>query len=357
MLMFRREVTCDRMGITPRQRDLCLDILQQIVHSTSADIYNEKYRLLEETGITAVIDYYKKNWENVKEEFVECFSAMNLTFGNRTSVRPESVKEKIKNLCLRSGTLVGFYRQLLTVVNMLRSDCDQRAQQTLKRPASQFPSDSLEGMFHATVTPYAFSLLKPHIDSYRSVRVEREISSVACEVPSSMGMMITTIDVCPCLFRISTGLPCKHILAVRAIKRIKLFDRHLIADRWTREYYVGHQREIQSEANLHDDDHRRKPRQRPRQRPDPVISQVISAQQQYREATAVAHELATLLAEAPLKHYASRLSQIEWLREAWRADEETCVDVLYELPGSGDMRFSLGGDGEPPVKFPKEAFR
>lgn len=96
---FRREVTCERMGIRPAQRDLCLQILQKIVYSESPEEYGENVDMLRSTGIESVFKYFNDNWAPIKEEFVECFKGRNLTLGNRTNNRLESINEKIKSIC------------------------------------------------------------------------------------------------------------------------------------------------------------------------------------------------------------------------------------------------------------------
>lgn len=96
---FQCEVTCELMGTRPPQRELCLEIMQQIVYSESAEDYDQKVEMLRSTGINSVFKYFNDNWALIKEEFVECFKGRNLTLGNRTNNQLESIKEKIKSVC------------------------------------------------------------------------------------------------------------------------------------------------------------------------------------------------------------------------------------------------------------------
>lgn len=98
---FRREITCDRMGLRPNQRDVCLDLFQQIVYSPSPEEYEDRVSRLRSTGYDKVIEYYENNWAGIKHEFVECFKSECLTLGNRTNNRIESINEKIKTVCCR----------------------------------------------------------------------------------------------------------------------------------------------------------------------------------------------------------------------------------------------------------------
>lgn len=96
---FRREITCDKMNIRAAQRDLCLDILQKIVYSRSGDEYEANFGLLQASGVQSVINYYINNWHSIRDQFVECFKGRNVTLGNRTNNRLESINEKIKSVC------------------------------------------------------------------------------------------------------------------------------------------------------------------------------------------------------------------------------------------------------------------
>ena len=96
---FRREVTCERMGIRSAQRDMCLDILQQIVYSRSPEEYEQKVAMLQATGLESVIAYFNNSWHPIREECVECFKSRNLTLGNKTNNRLELINEKIKSVC------------------------------------------------------------------------------------------------------------------------------------------------------------------------------------------------------------------------------------------------------------------
>jgi zinc finger SWIM domain-containing protein 3 len=338
---FRRDVTCERMSITPPQRDTCLEILQHIVHSQSREEYNEKCKLLEQAGIQTVVDYYKNVWEEIRQEFVECFSGMNLPFGSRPDSKPDSINEKVKRVCSRrNSTLVDFYSELLIVLHDLRTERDDRMIHSLLQKKSvlrftPYPSNSPETPFLAALTPYAYCLLKPHVDTYRSVVIDREIDETSCEL-SGIGCIdkaITSLDACPCLFRTSTGLPCKHIMAVRSMKSLNVFDRQLVADRWTREYYVGYKKELQTELNAAYGGVDERVVDRVRLEGAVIPPQVTSAQRRYREATVKVNELAFVVAEATSASlYTSRLEQMKQLCEAWRDGRETAVRKTSDPP-------------------------
>ena len=79
--LLRREVTCEKMGITLAERSHCLEILQAIAYSHTKDEHNSNVNLLRNTKIKSVIDYCQENWLPVKEQWVKCFKSQVLNLG------------------------------------------------------------------------------------------------------------------------------------------------------------------------------------------------------------------------------------------------------------------------------------
>ena len=79
----RREVTCEKMGITSAERSHCLDILQAIAYSNTEDEFNSNMNLLRNTKIKSVINQCQENWLPVKEQWVKCFKVRCLTWGKQ----------------------------------------------------------------------------------------------------------------------------------------------------------------------------------------------------------------------------------------------------------------------------------
>jgi hypothetical protein len=194
-----------------------------------------------------------------------------------------------------------------------------------KRPVSLFPAESTEAKYLEVLTPFAFFMVKPHFELYHTVKVLTVLDDSSCEVESSAGAVVTSVDACPCLFRTSTGLPCKHILAVRAQKNLSLFEPNIVALRWTRHFYTGHQQALrvdQGEGLVG---------AAPTSIAIVAKPQVLTAHQKFRTASVVATELATLVSEASMRHFDVRLQQLRALCSAWKEDRETVVQVLDEL--------------------------
>ena len=98
---FRREVTCDKLGIRPGERDHALELSTKLVYSKSENEYDENYQELLQSGLSTVISYYNINWHPIRLEWVECFKGVNFSLGETTNNRLENINGKIKSVCNR----------------------------------------------------------------------------------------------------------------------------------------------------------------------------------------------------------------------------------------------------------------
>ena len=56
--MFRREITCDKLGLRPGEQDYVLELLTKIVYSSSEEEYEKHYAEILKSSIQSVIQYY-----------------------------------------------------------------------------------------------------------------------------------------------------------------------------------------------------------------------------------------------------------------------------------------------------------
>ena len=162
------------------------------------------------------------------------------------------------------------------------------------RAVCPFADDSLEGQLLQVVTLFAFSMMTRHLSSFRDVRIESDNDNGSCHILSSHGSITTTRSSCCCLFRSSTGLPCRHIFAVRLRKQVALFDGDLIPVRWSRLYYKTHHSVLESEPVSSDRSVTLVTSQRPT---------VLSQNHKFRQVAVVANSLTAAVSEAPTRLY------------------------------------------------------
>ena len=106
---FHREVTCDKLGIRPGERDHSLKVITQLAYSCSEDEYDDHYANLLESAPKSVINYYNANWHEIRNEWVECFKSVCVTLGERTNNRLEFINSKVKSVCSKFVSLQRFF--------------------------------------------------------------------------------------------------------------------------------------------------------------------------------------------------------------------------------------------------------
>jgi len=67
---FNREITCDKRNITPNERDTVKELIQNIVYCKSEHEYENLYQNLNTVAPRNVIEYYNKNWHEIRDEWV-----------------------------------------------------------------------------------------------------------------------------------------------------------------------------------------------------------------------------------------------------------------------------------------------
>lgn len=60
---FRREILVDKMGITSGQRNMCLEMLQQLAYATTEEKYDELYKNFRACAPSTVLEYFDSNWQ------------------------------------------------------------------------------------------------------------------------------------------------------------------------------------------------------------------------------------------------------------------------------------------------------
>ena len=181
---FRREVTCDKLGIRPGERDHSLEIITKLAYSRSEDEYDEHYVTLLESAPKSVINYYNANWHDIKHEWVECFKSACVTLGERTNNRLESINSKVKSVCSKFASLQRFFDHFFAILSVLRNERDHNTLMALvKKPVIL---DSEQDQFATLLTPYALQLVAKQQALWKKVKILDQQDNL-CTVSSSEG--------------------------------------------------------------------------------------------------------------------------------------------------------------------------
>ena len=95
---FRREVTCEKMGISSGQRTFCLELVQKMAYAPSEDEYLKVYDQLQKDAPQEVVDYFNTNWHSIRSEWVFGLKFGSGSFLNSTNNRLESINGKLKQV-------------------------------------------------------------------------------------------------------------------------------------------------------------------------------------------------------------------------------------------------------------------
>ena len=110
---FHREITCDKLGLRPGERDYVLELLTKLVYSSSEEEYEKHYGEFLKYSPHSVIQYYDANWHSIRDEWVECYKSLNFTLGEKTNNRLESNNGKLKSVCSWFASLSCFFDHFL----------------------------------------------------------------------------------------------------------------------------------------------------------------------------------------------------------------------------------------------------
>ena len=105
---FRREVTCEKMGISSGQRTLCLELIQKMAYARSHDEYKNLHAQFQRDAPREVVIFFKDNWHSIAKEWVLGMKFNGGSFLNTTNNRLESINAKLKQVISKNSSLEDF---------------------------------------------------------------------------------------------------------------------------------------------------------------------------------------------------------------------------------------------------------
>ena len=120
-----REVTTAKMALSEAQRTTALSCLQQIAYASSSEEYDRQYECLKASMLASVVRYFDANWHPCRRERVLCWQRENVTFGERTNNRLESVNRRLKAVVRSGSSLPQFFKDLMAAIGCMRHEREQ----------------------------------------------------------------------------------------------------------------------------------------------------------------------------------------------------------------------------------------
>lgn len=307
---FNREVTCQKMGITPSQRDTVKELFQKLCYCSTLENYEETVEQLKTVAEKSVWDYFQANWNSIKNEWSSIASCNIASYLNTTNNRLESFNSKLKSVCTYFSSLNKFVTNLFIVLKSLRTERDNASSKMiLKMPTNPLMNADEEIFFHV-LTPYAFQM----------VREQLKLS----EAMHNENLSYTTTEImCNCKFRFSMCLPCKHIFFSRRKNALPIFDETLCDQRWTRDYFLQN-------SNLLNEDSSTVVFENATTNSTKITvaeqsPTVLSVQQKYKKAVMVTNKLASITAERSQGCFEERIKLLENMYQLWSEGREFSI--------------------------------
>ena len=333
---FRREVTCEKMGISSAERYRCLEILTQLAYSKSPSSYECHLQALNNAS-KSVKEYIEINWLPIKEQWVSCYKDNDLNLGETTNNRLECTFSKIKSVCSKYASLVQFFHEFFSVLSSLRSERDHHYLMTLARKSTEHKN--LNGwlrLYAEYLTPYSFNFVDKQFSLTDSLATAIDNGSGSFQFSSSTGYPVASSAFkCNCSFAKRMGLPCKHIFKVRTILNMPLFES-LVRERWTIDYYktkkaIKLEPPNSEQLELQDNNEMAQVLVQPIK----VVKEkkVLSQAQKFRKGLKVSQELASLVSEGGMPTFTNRYELLKNVIKHWKLGVEV---ELFPLTETGD---------------------
>ena len=308
-----REITISKMNISEAQRLIALKALQKMTYATIEEEYEMLRDEFHKVMPPSVVKYVEVNWHVCRFEWVCCWQQQNVTFGECTTDRLESISRRIEAVVSLLSPLPIFFKDLLTVIACMRQERDHKYINTTEWVSvSAVASFQYERDYKNILTLFAFSFVKSQLNESVSIN-----GDLANEIAQTSGKIETSENSCDCLFIKSMGLPCKHMFAARRIKKFHMFSENCIAPRWFKETVQKNHR-IFLTKDQHDSYIKfAKLKDKP-----------LTHVEKYRRANRLVQHLSDLAAEGGSSQLECRMRVLQNLASIWGSNNEAMVTSI-----------------------------
>lgn len=236
---FKREVPLKLGELNTTLKKHVLEIFTDLAYSESEETYNIHYSKLISLNVQDLTEYYEKNWHSIKDEWVLYEQNRHFIIKNRTTNRLESLNQKLKSVVARYCTLGKFFHDIIISVVSTNVERDHKAITMVeKMPINSQHVDEVEKKIRNHLTAYSANhVCSEYHKSSKMIFTSIENDIHILKKPSAV--IKATYNYCDCGSISSMGLPCRHIMAVRRLLNLPIYEESLSRNRWTRSYYLA----------------------------------------------------------------------------------------------------------------------
>ena len=330
---FRREISCDKLGISQSERIMCLELLSKMAYAQSEGAYASFYVEFQQCAPRCVVDYFSENWHHIREQWVDGLKNSQCNYLNRTNNRVESINAKLKMVITRYSGMTQFFSDLMQCLSSLRVERDHRALEvTIKRRITAHDPASVLGKYVELLTPYAFEYVQKQFELSKSVKILEDLDEDRCTIDAREGHLVTSTESCTCIFTSSMKLPCRHVLATRHHKGLSEYHEDLCADRWKLQHFLQNHHIFQNETDSHASEVTVETISS-----EPTTSKALTEQEKYKKAFQVAQCLAQHLSTVGMKDFEEGLELLKSIKSRWDEGKKLSVTDLNTDDISGNI--------------------
>jgi len=333
---FRREVNCEKMGISAATKSLALELLQKLAYSKTDEMYESNRQQFLHSVPQSVTQYFERHWHPIRDQWVVGFQETSGNFKNATNNRLESLNAKIKQVIPKYSTLEQFCSHFFIFLRSVRTERHYEFVQMLQKKKIFGPTtDPVLPVLYEKLTTFAADQVAREYSKTNGVTVADGTEEGSFIITQGERQYTATLDACSCSFRKSMLLPCRHIFAVRKYLQLEIFLIELCATRWSLEYCKAHRQLGQASTSTD----------------TPVLSRlptasahtVRSQQEKYSLASQVTSRLAVLASEACRQKFTDRLEVLKQLENMWLDDKSVVLCEWHEAEDSDAMGAFVSG--------------
>ncbi len=327
MRSLKREISCEKLGITSGERNLALEIMQKLAYSASEEMYSQHYHELLNTNLNSVVTYYNENWHGIRDQWVEGLKNNHFNMMNRTNNRLECINQKIKSVVTKNSDLNTFWEDLMHCFNTLNTERDQKAVNVqLKTPIERDVDDTDIEKYMESLTPFAYNYIKQQYNLISKVKIQHIQGQIAT-VNSTKGKISTNISTCECSFFTVMQLPCRHIFALRKRLQLTLYDINICHIRWTNKFYLTGHRVMSSKPDITGNFTRINTTGKK------ASSAILSSHQKYREAFSVGQKIASCISELGMREYIPAMKELKTIQELLEKGKRFTIVEMMDQDG------------------------
>ena len=202
---FRRQITVNKLGITPGQRDLCLDLVQQMAYAPNETAYLNLYEQFNTSAPKSVKEYFDAEWHPIKEQWTMGMKFSSGNFLNSTNNRLECINSKLKSVISRHSSLEEFIENFFLILRSMRTERNYKAALVVQKVPVCYHAMKDDGSsvdYMKFLTPYAYKFIRQQIETWSKVNITPSDNDDESFLVNYHGNTIrTTSSSCSCYFQ------------------------------------------------------------------------------------------------------------------------------------------------------------